>query len=52
MHEGWLLGWLVWFRDFTVSPSPAFPKLFQALALILVPFGSDPFFGVMAKKAD
>ena len=29
---------MVWFRDFTVSPSPAFPKLFQALALILVPF--------------
>jgi hypothetical protein len=43
MHEGWLLGWLVTFGDFTVSPWPAFPKNFQSLALILAPFGSDPF---------
>ena len=41
MHEGWLLGWLVLFGDSTVSPWPAFLTLFQALALILVPFVTE-----------
>lgn len=43
MHEGWLLGWLLWFRDFTVSPSPACLTRFQAPALIFVPFGPGRF---------
>jgi len=34
----------VLFGDFTVSPLPAFPKLFQSLTLILVPFGTAPGF--------
>ena len=38
MHDGWLSGWLVGFGDSTVSPMPAFPKRFQWLGLILVPF--------------
>jgi hypothetical protein len=43
MHQGWLPGWLVVFRDFTVPPLPAFPNRFQWLVLILVPFGPVPY---------
>jgi len=35
MHHGWLLGWSMSFRDFTVSPTPAFLNKFPAVALNL-----------------
>jgi hypothetical protein len=43
MDRGWLLGWSMIFGKVTVSPTPAFPKYFQMVVLILAPFVPGPF---------